>query len=710
MRPAPPWLLPVFFASGFAALIYQVTWQRMLFAIVGIDTVSVTLIVTAFLLGLGLGNGAGGALARSLPAMRVFAALELGIGVYGFLSIRLFEAAGEASLHWGHAGTFALVFALVLAPTLMMGATLPLLTAHLARATGNVGRSLGLLAFVNTLGAALAAFATAHVLLALLGRSGTVLVAALLNVLVGLTVLLLAPRRPEVAPAAEDFADPHAGSFPWRAAALAFLSGFVSLGFEILWARSHGFATAGVAHGFGELLGAYLVGIALGSVLARRFCAAAAGRSQGRASGLALGASFVISGFLGLLSLPLASRLCAGPGASTGLWVYGLAATSLGAGFPLVAHLGAAVDGRLGPRLGALGLVNVIGCAAGSLTVGFLMLEHLSLPRAASLVSALALATGAWVLAATARPRTAIAALGLAGLAIVTGPLLHDALYERLQPGHGAGEPFAQVVETRSGVVTVTRDGRVFGGGAYDGGMNLDPVADTNGILRAYALAVLHPEPRDVLMIGLGSGAWALATATHPGLRKLTVVEINPGYLEVVRAHRLVGSLLSHPKVEIVIDDGRRWLRRTERRFDVIVQNTTHHWRAHATNLVSREHLALVRSRLQSGGVFYQNATGSGDVLRTMFAVFPEVRRFRSFVAGSGRSLAAAPGAESILRRWTLPDGPAFRPGDAAAEARISEILGAGDWEGGPDLRTRLEDRRVITDENMATEWWLTRR
>jgi predicted membrane-bound spermidine synthase len=176
-------LFVLFSFSGFAALLYQVVWQRALFAIFGINIESVTVIVTAFMLGLGIGSLAGGAISNDprRPALALFAAAELGIGLFGLGSLQLFRAVGVATLGLSPAATAAVALGLVLVPTLLMGATLPLLVAHVVRSSGNVGHSVGMLYFVNTLGSAFAAFAAVLLVLPHFGQSGAVRLAATLN-------------------------------------------------------------------------------------------------------------------------------------------------------------------------------------------------------------------------------------------------------------------------------------------------------------------------------------------------------------------------------------------------------------------------------------------------------------------------------------------------------------------------------------------------
>jgi predicted membrane-bound spermidine synthase len=190
--PLERWLPVVFFVSGFAALVYQVVWQRALFAIFGLNIESVTVVVTAFMLGLGLGSLAGGALSRfsERSVLLWFAAAEAGIAAFGALSLDVFAMVGAATLLSSGFVTGLVTFTLLLVPTLLMGATFPLLVAHAVRLSGNVGRSVGTLYFMNTLGSAAAAGVTAILLLRHLGQQRSVLVAAALNALVALVVVV----------------------------------------------------------------------------------------------------------------------------------------------------------------------------------------------------------------------------------------------------------------------------------------------------------------------------------------------------------------------------------------------------------------------------------------------------------------------------------------------------------------------------------------
>jgi spermidine synthase len=204
--PGRLWIYVIFLLSGFAALLYQIVWQRALYAIYGINIESVTMVVTAFMLGLGVGSLAGGIVSKDpkKPVLLYFSLVEAGIAIFGVISLAVFHVVGSATLGMGAVPTFIVTFLLVLVPTVLMGSTLPLLVAHLVRENKNVGKSVGTLYFVNTLGSAFASAAAVLFILGKAGQSGSVRIAALLNVTVSLLAYVAhrrAQRPKEVADA-----------------------------------------------------------------------------------------------------------------------------------------------------------------------------------------------------------------------------------------------------------------------------------------------------------------------------------------------------------------------------------------------------------------------------------------------------------------------------------------------------------------------------
>jgi spermidine synthase len=289
-------------------------------------------------------------------------------------------------------------------------------------------------------------------------------------------------------------------------------------------------------------------------------------------------------------------------------------------------------------------------------------------------------------------------------------------MYERMlaKSGYRSGLKFGDLVENRSGVITVLQDGTVYGGGIYDGRFNTDLIDDTNGIFRAFAIAGLHAKPTNVLIIGLSSGSWAQVVANNPAVKDITIVEINPGYLPLIRKHKEVESLLRNPKVHLVIDDGRRWLvSQPDRKFDFILMNSTYNWRANVTNLLSREFLGLIRSHLNSGGIEYYNTTSSAEVMVTGSSVFPYSLRVANFLAVSDSPFTLDKKLwKEALTNYQLDGRPVFDLSIPLHQKRLEEVLHLADQSENPtntesraSILKRLAGVSIITDDNMGTEW-----
>jgi predicted membrane-bound spermidine synthase len=190
-------LAPLFFVSGMAALIYQVCWQRLLFSTFGVDLDSITIIVSVFMLGLGLGALLGGQLADWRPqfALPLFALAEFGIGLFGWFSPDLIRTTGDLFVGASQWGIGLINFLLLLIPTSLMGATLPILVAHATRIWGNVGRSIGILYQVNTFGAAFGVLIIGFLWFLLFEIDTAIRLAAVLNLLVSLLTFLWVQRH-----------------------------------------------------------------------------------------------------------------------------------------------------------------------------------------------------------------------------------------------------------------------------------------------------------------------------------------------------------------------------------------------------------------------------------------------------------------------------------------------------------------------------------
>jgi spermidine synthase len=508
------------------------------------------------------------------------------------------------------------------------------------------------------------------------------------------------------------------------AAVVAALTGLIALAYEILWYRVFSFVNKGSPMTFGLLLGFYLLGVALGSLVSRAYCKNKAKTFD--PAQLRLLAGFVF--FAQLVAWSVIPALGWVVTRASWVWALGpvaLSAMLLGAALPLVAHFGIAPDDRAGARLSYVYLANIIGSATGSLVTGYVALDRWPLQSVALTVAATGFVlVGGLLLAGRARRGGGVlawAALLAAAAGVYTfTPSAFDRIWEKLQfkKELGEGFRFGRIVENKSGVITVTPSGEVYGGGAYDGIFNAGVKHDRNGIFRTYSLGALRSTYDEALMIGLASGSWAQVVVNLPGVKKLTVVEINPGYLELIGEHPEAAWLLTDPRVEIVIDDGRRWLQRhPQRRFDLVVMNTTWHWRAHITNLLSREYMQLVKSRLVDGGVFFFNTTHSEDAMKTSLDVFAHgLRIYNCMAVSDGPLVYDKERWRALLTGFHIQGSPVLDVANEDDRARLDDLVDYADsiretppsregLESEVSLRARLGDARVITDDNMVPEW-----
>ncbi|MEK7469426.1 MAG: fused MFS/spermidine synthase [Planctomycetota bacterium] len=465
--------------------------------------------------------------------------------------------------------------------------------------------------------------------------------------------------------------------------AVAFATGFVSLSCEVLWYRAYMLGSEGSPLAFGLMLGSYLLGIAVGAEVARRMCRAESG--PGDARFLApLGAFVLAANALSYLVVPVLARVVGRVDWEASLPLVMMAAGSLGAILPLSAHFGVRPDDSAGARVSWLFAGNIAGSTIGTLLTGYVLLEFWTLSAVAAFLAVVGCATAAVVFSRSSLRRRerflSFGACALAGLlAVAARGASFDLVWERLlyRRAFTPDRRFALVKENRNDVICVTADRLIYGGGAYDGAISTSLHGDQNHVWRAYAMAAWHPAPREALVIGLSGGAWSEVLAHLPGLERLTIVEINPGYLDVIAQYPEVAGLLRNPRVSIVIDDGRRWLRRhPDRTFDLVVQNTSQHWRAHMTHLLSREHLELVKSRMRPGALFFYNTTDSPEAQASALAVFPHAGMLRNFILVSDRPLVADEARyRRVLREFRLDGFPVWNFSREGEELLFEEVV-----------------------------------
>src|SRR5208282_2246323 len=198
-------------------------------------------------------------------------------------------------------------------------------------------------------------------------------------------------------------------------------------------------------------------------------------------------------------------------------------AALLGSVLPLVCKLAVAGGVRAGRDVSFVYFASILGSTLGTLVIGFVLLNHFGLRQVSFQLGMATVVVGGVVLTfgqrkLTTSPVRAIVAITIALGAVPLSLPLYSGLFEKLIFGASAGSviPFAHVVENRNGVIAVTRGGAVFGNGVYDGYFNIDPLEDSNKVVRAYSLSAFHPAPKRMLEIGLSSGSWAQILANHP--------------------------------------------------------------------------------------------------------------------------------------------------------------------------------------------------
>jgi spermidine synthase len=499
-------------------------------------------------------------------------------------------------------------------------------------------------------------------------------------------------------------------SLPWF---LSFCVGFLSLSVEILWVRVISFKFHTMPHSFSFVLAMYLVGIAIGAYVGKLLC------KHERYLYLIAAGVLLLSGWFDIQTPRFAAGLLSGGFDSDGLTSAGLAIIATAAIksvlFPIAHHLGSNASGAVvGRSVSRIYSGNIAGSTLGPLLTGFVLLDRFSVEQCFTMIGTAALALAAVTALFGDRSRlravpTALAVVMLFWLQPWHAPDLMAALSDKWWNNRRA--PVKYLIQNKQGVVSTSADPQhgdlVFGGNVYDGRINVDLERNSNGLERPYLLAASHPAPKRVLVVGMSTGAWTRVITGFPHVESIDIVEINPGYLQLVEKYPEVAPLLRDPRVRMHIDDGRRWLRRhPDEKFDLIVQNTTYHWRANATNLLSREYFTEVKGHMQPGAIATFNTTGSLDVLRTAQEVFPAVFKFRWFVYVSDHDFRAP--AETVferLRACQLDGQPVFQPHQFEPGGVAYLIANGGLVDPVSKWLPADSGAEVITDQNLLNEY-----
>lgn len=724
-----PVLLICFFASGTAGLVYQVAWTRQFALVFGSTELAVTAVLAAYLGGLGLGAGCA---ARFSPRVSrpvlIYALLEVAIAVSALavpwamrtaemVYLRFFgmqevlPQAGETATTLFHLVT---AFAILSIPTACMGATLPILTRFGVRRKSEIGSATGLLYAVNTAGAVLGAPLSAFILLPEIGLRSTTLVAVGLNLLAGGVALIISRNTdlstdPTTDRGSSDRPRKHLGNRDRVLLVLVFVSGAVSLVYEVFWTRLLGHLLGGSLYAFATMLASFLAGIALGSALA-------AGLARSRDRGIA-GFAWAQAGIAGCTAASYAFVVRSASGPSLG-WSFGTgpaldallaavallpAALCIGATFPFAVRSLADHAHDAAPASARVFGWSTLGSIGGSIAGGFFLLPILGFAGTleSAMIANLVLALAAALFLGRRRSRLAlVAAIALIILVLVPpstpwsvlrrGSLQTGAVDGRIEH-FGVGRNATVLLSESLGLWTLSSNGLPEG--------SIEPPGTPTGRYQVTRwlgslASIVRPQTRTMMLIGLGAGE--ALEAISPSVETIDVVELEP---EVVLANRSIADRrrfdpLSDPRVNLVINDARAALQLSSRQFDAIVSQPSHPWTAGSANLYTREFFDLVKQRLQPDGVFVQwigLAFVDHELLRSILAtlndVFGEVVAYRPptgaallFVA-SDRPIDRFSSPEGLAAVSEIHDLGVSSPEDIAAalvlDAEGSRLLGS---------------------------------
>jgi spermidine synthase len=647
--------------SGMAALVYESLWMRSFGLIFGGTTQAVAMVLAVYMAGLATGSALVSR-RRVADPLLAYAKLELLTGgtalltlpllrglpwAYGLLVARLGVTGFAESV-----GIAILAACVLLPPTILLGATVPLAVEYLARSGRGAHRGFASLYLLNTLGGAAGVALAPFVLVPALGVRGTLVAAAAVSLLIGSVARRWARDSPRVAPQPVEVDGAASLRLGRGGLELAFSSGAATFGVEVLWTRSYALVIGSTVYAFNLMLLAVLLGIAIGAALY------AATRSRIGDPARSVGALFVVAGLAVLAGAWTIGQLPVVALAALKLLPVSFAAHQLaflalclatlvpvtailGLTFPLLLHLALPVSsGDANPVVGAqraagrLYAWNTAGAIAGALAADLVLVPALGLQSPYLVFAALLVGAGVFRLAlgesqrSVAAAAVALAAVVVAAIALVPrfrpwDPVLMSSGVHRygLEWIHRLDSPWRLgswlreqrrllfYREGREAVVAVSEplDGSrrfLSVNGKTDAGSGTEDVVTQKFL--AHVPLLLHPAPKRVLVIGWGAGATAAAAAAHP-IASLECVEIEPATWEAAPWFASFSEPLRRdPRFELVIRDGRNHLLRARQPWDLVVSEPSNPWITGVSNLFTREFLESARDRLAPGGLFAQ--------------------------------------------------------------------------------------------------------
>ncbi len=674
-------ILGCFFISGLTGLTYEILWTRMIVRIIGAAPFAVSIVLTVFMGGLGLGSYiAGRTIDRvkdPLRLIRLYGILELAIGAYGVVLPLLLVAFGPLySVLYNRLFEYFLVYNLLtfagcsfllILPVTCMGATLPVLSRFFITSLSRVGTHVGRLYGLNTIGAAAGSLLCGFWLISLWGVPGTLIFAIILNALIGIACLVVSHRLKGKMTAPEETmigaeAKPSKSHVPVNTHAygtyaliIFAVSGFCAMACEVIWIKLLGLIVGPTTYSFTIVIVTFISGLALGSIffgwlgdriknvlmlllltqVAAALFALLFSQIMGNSQIFFAKVIFHFKDNFAQLYLLKAAML---------FLFMSLPTFCLGATFPLVGKVYTNSLAHTGRSIGFAYAVNSVGAVLGSFCAGFLLIPFIGKENSVRLVVAIqvltALVIGCRIFWKTKKPVLQWAPLALfafLGLELLyhyphwDRKMLSTGKYDRFSNatirnvgwlealfsgtelfGDFTGRELLYFGDGVGGFTTVLkRDMDILGSVNYSLYNSGKPDASSKGDMHTQTLSahfpmLFHPNPEKILVIGLASGITAGEILHYP-VERLDIVEINE---QVVVASDFFlpwnNMVLSNPKTQLVIQDGRAHLELSERKYDVISSEPSNPWMAGLAALFTKDFFGLARDSLNDGGVFVQ--------------------------------------------------------------------------------------------------------
>ena len=671
-------LLGALFLSGANGLVMEIVFRRQLLLSLGVTHYSVGTVLAVFMAGLALGCFLFGRAAdKSAYPIRIYGILEIGVGLAGWVLIVVLPYLDPAytTLHQILAGEGSpgillkslMAGTVLLVPTVFMGGTLPVVAKAFAKGSKASGAPLGLLYGVNTLGGVVGVLGSTFWLLETVGANLTLALVSLANVLIGIFCFAILGKKFNIPPevrlssavnARAALPSSNFSSTDGAVMLVFFTSGFAALSLEVNWTRILAYVVGSHGYTFGIILAAFLAGIAIGSIVLSRFADRLTnpigwlGATQLAIGMTAFGISnlmFNLRGLTGWLALR-----------AGGSWNWFITMEMLvlfilllvptlcmGAVFPLVMAAIVKNYSKLGAKVGISYAMNTVGSILGAVLAGFVLIPALGIGSSLKITILASIAAGCLLLILI--PKRIAKKAAVLGLGLGLGAFV---LFARL------GYPLQQISiderllfydESSSSTVAVREgpDGsRMLSINGLDE-VPVDPASLLTFRVLAHLPLLVHPDPRQVMVLSLGGAITTGSVARHP-VEQIDAVELCP---PVVRAAAFFNNwnhdVLSDERLRLIIQDGRNHLLTTPKRYDAITADATHPWSADSWILYTREMYQLINSRLNESGVFCQwiplHWMSTDDfrcILRTMRSVFPHLSLWYtgSYVVALGHS------------------------------------------------------------------------